>query len=247
MAMADGNGPGGWDFLTLVAWWNLYALPAVLLATAAFVVVRKGRLDRQNVGDVFLDSHRLVRIAALIHLGIGLHAALRLVEELLTMRVMGVSESFVNLIAQTVSVVINPLVARGLWRARPAGRRLAIGWYLLLSGIAVYVVVWWWRFHVAVEPGSWPEHFTGKLMPLFLLVVLFLPRVKSVFTRSKTEPAADFELTASGARPAPSGRWSIISLIALLFLIGVISNLGVDIAEWIERTMTSEPTIPDQS
>ena len=60
------------------------------------------------------------------------------------MRLMGISESFVNLIAESVSVIINPLVALGLWLAHRWARWLAIGWYLLLSAVGVMVAVWLW-------------------------------------------------------------------------------------------------------
>ena len=67
--------------------------------------------------------------------------------------------------------------------------------------------------------------------------MMFLPRVKGVFARSKPKPTPDLESIVSEPAPAPNRRWSIWSLIALLFLIVVVSNLAVDTADWIKRSI----------
>ncbi len=235
--MPEANGSSAWDFLTLATWWSLYGLPILLLATGTFILVKKRRLDRSNLANVALDGRRVIRIVALIHLVLGLHGAILLVQELLTFRVMGVSESFATLITETLHVIINPPLALGLWLARPWARRLAIAWYLFLAVLGVMVANWMWRYHVAVEPRSWPNHLAGKVMPWFLIVVMFLPRVKRVFARPKKATVTEVGSVADEPSPEPSGRWSILSLIALIFLVVVISNFAVDTADWIERSV----------
>jgi hypothetical protein len=235
--MQGGDEPGAWDFLTLLTAWNLYALPALLFAAGLFVVLRNRRLEPGSDPDAGLDGRRLVRIAALIHLGISVQAVVRLVQELLTMREMGVAESFVNLIGQTFSVIVNPLLALGLWRTWRSARWTAIAWYVLLSVLGVIVTVWRWNFQAAIDLTWWADYFAGKLMPLFLLLVMFLPRVKRVFIRPKVKPAPVLDPIATEPVPIPKGRWSIISLIALLCLIVLLSNLAVDSADWIERSL----------
>jgi hypothetical protein len=243
--MPEGEEPIAWDFLTLLRAWNLYALPALLFAAGLFVVLRNRRFERTSAADVGLDGRRLVKIAAFIHLGISAQAVVRLVQELLTMREMGVPESIPNLIGQTISVIVNPLLAFGLWRAWRLARWTAILWYVLLSAIGVIVTVWRWRFQATIDLTWWADYFAGKLMPLFLLVVMFLPRVKRVFARPKVTPESDLEQIAKGPASAPSGRWSIISLITLLCLIIVFSNLVVDSADWIERSLSGSGFQPD--
>ena len=161
---------------------------------------------RQNLVDRALDGRRLVTIACFIHLAIGVHAAVRLVQELLTMREMGISESFVNLIEEAISTVVNPLIALGFWFALRETRWLAIAWYVLLSVIAGIVTSWLWRYHVPINPSEWPVQLAGKVMPFFLLVMMFLPRVKGVFARSK--PKADarsrVDRQRTGTRPKPA-------------------------------------------
>jgi len=235
--MPEGDGSSGWDFLTLVTFWSLYGLPVLLLATGTFILVKKRRLDRSNLGDVALDGRRVVRIVALIHLGLGLHGAILLVQELLTFRVMGVSESFATLITETLHVIVNPPLALGLWLARRGARWFAIAWYLFLAVLGAIVAQWLWRYHVAIESRSWPNHLAGKVMPFFLFVVMFLPRVKRVFARPKKATVTEVGSVADEPSPEPSGRWSIVSLICLLLLIVVVSNFAVDTADWIERSV----------
>ena len=150
---------------------------------------------------------------------LGLHGAILLVQELLTMRVMGVTESFANFIIE--SLVGDRQSAAGSRVLARAGGGLgisAIGWYLFLSAIGVIVVHWYWRYHVPVEPRSWPNHLAGKVMPFFLLVVMFLPRVRRAFARPKPERLrVERARGASEAEPEQTPRWSIVSLIALLF------------------------------
>ena len=135
---------------------------------------------------------------------ISVHAAVRLAQELLTMREMGIPESFVNLIEESISAIVNLLLALGLWLAHRWARWLAIAWYLLLSVIAVIVSAW-----LLALPGGrrsqrwWPEYLAGKLMPLFLLVVMFLPRVRTSFcaveTRERAGSRASCQRTAGHA------------------------------------------------
>jgi len=33
--------PSAWDFLTLIAWWNLYGLPALLTVVALILAIRQ--------------------------------------------------------------------------------------------------------------------------------------------------------------------------------------------------------------
>ncbi len=132
--MPEGDGPLAWDFRTLLLWWNLFALPALLVVTTVFVVVRNRRLDRNNPAAIDLDGRRLVKIAALIHLGISVQALVRLIQELLTMREMGVTESFENLVGQTCSVIVNPLLALGFWRGCAQHDGLQSPWYVAPVG-----------------------------------------------------------------------------------------------------------------
>jgi hypothetical protein len=238
MKMPEGDGASLWDFLTLATLWSLYGLPLLLLATGAFILVKKRRLDRSNLAEVAGDGRRVVRIVALIHLGLGLHGAVLLVQELLKLRVMGVPESFATLVIETLAVIVNPPLALGLWLARRGARWSAIAWYLFLAVLGVVVARWLWHYGVAIEPRSWPNHLAGKLMPFFLLVVMFLPRVKRVFARPKKKTISEVALEAIEPGPEKMERWSIVSLICLLFLIVVVSNFAVDAADWIERSVS---------
>ena len=90
------------------------------------------------------DRSRSIRRIGLIHCALALHALISLVQELLTIRTMGIPESHVSLVGSSISTLVNPVLAFGLLRRRQAARRLAIGWYVILSLIAVLVVAWLW-------------------------------------------------------------------------------------------------------
>jgi hypothetical protein len=121
--MADDGASNAIDFLTIVAWWNLYGLPALLVVVTVVVVVLGRRHARAAKGArPVVDGTLAVRRIGLIHYCLALRAAIFLVQELLTMRTMGIPESPVILIPSVIGVVINPLLGLGL-RRRPPRRR----------------------------------------------------------------------------------------------------------------------------
>ena len=244
--MPEGDAPIPWDFRSVLLCWNLFALPAMLVATAVFFVVRNRRLERTNSADMnlALDGRRLVKILAILHLVISVQALVRLTQELLTMREMGIPESFKNFIGQSIAVAVNPFLALGFWRSWRAARFTAIPWYVLLSVISVIVTSVIFRFPAALDPLWWADYFAGRLMPFFLLFVMFLPRVKRVFARPKVKPAGAIEQASNEPAPVRNARWSSISIFALLCSIVVFSNLAVDIADWVERSIVASDDLP---
>jgi hypothetical protein len=238
MAMPDGDAGLGWDFITFVTAWCLYALPALLLAVALYIFVKRGRIRNTDHQDIAQDGRRIVIILALIHLTLVVHGALLFAQELLTMRVMGVTQSFFHFVSEALAIVVNSLVALGFYFARPMSRWIAIAWYLLLSAIGLRVALWLWHFHVPFKAWTWPDYLAGKAMPVFLLVVMFLPRVKRVFARPMPRVTSRGDAEAAEPRAATSKNWSLTAIVAALFLIVVVSNLAVGTADWIERWVT---------
>ncbi len=80
-----------YDFLTIVAWWNLYGLPALLAVVAVVVVVILARRHARSakIAGLVDDGTLAVRRIGLIHYGLALRAGIFLVQELLTMRIDG--------------------------------------------------------------------------------------------------------------------------------------------------------------
>ncbi len=232
-----------WDFLTLVSWWNLCGLPLVLVGAAALVFVGPFSGGWRAKSDWRLDGMRIVRLVSFIHIGLALRASIALVQELLTLREMGVAESFPNLILAVLGVLVNPPLALGLWRRRPAAWWLAILWYAFLSVVQVIVIRWLVEYHVKFERIWWPSYAAGRVLPFCLLVVMFLPRTRRAFaTKAKPDATAApreeaiaglDSLTPQKGRSAP--RWSLVSALTLLFLIVVVSTLALDAADWIDR------------
>jgi len=239
--MAAGADAIEWDFLTLVTLWNLYGLPVLLMVVTIAVVIRR---RSQSPAAAGLDGLRTVHVICFIHGGLALRSLVQLTQELLALRAMGIPESLATLIICVLAVLINPLLGVGLWHRRPRARRWAIAWYAFLSAIAIYVTLWRWRYHAEVDPARWPDDLAGSGLPLFLLVVMLLPRIQRVFTAKASSPQ-EVESEPSGRERAPAltptrsadtpARWTIVSLLSLLLLIIVISTLVVDAADWASR------------
>jgi hypothetical protein len=239
--MAAGTNSIEWDFLTLLTLWNFYGLP-ILLAVVAIAV--KFRSPSRAAGTVGFDALRTILLIGLIHYAQALRALVQLVQELLTMRAMGIPESFFNLVTCVFAVVVNPLLGRGLRRRRPRARRWAMAWYVFLSSFAIFVVFWRRRYHVAVDPTRWPDYLVSNGLPWFLLGVMHLPRIKRVFAAGRSEPLGDAgEAAGSTALPGvettasspPPAHWGVVSLASLLLLVIVASTLVVDVADWVSR------------
>jgi hypothetical protein len=239
--MAGGTFTGEWDFITLVTLWNFYGLPALLVGVVIGVVFRRRSRSR---ADAILDSLRTVSLVGLIHYGLTARALIQLFQELLTLREMGIPESFFSLISWALASLVNPLLGRGLRRRRPRARQCALLWYGLLSFIAIAVVLWRRRYHVAIDPARWPDYLVGSGLPVFLLVVMLLPRIKRVFIAGAPAPPDEAKVPSDREQApdrapistnSPPTSWCITSLLCLLLLIIVSSTLVLDVADWASR------------
>ena len=233
-----------WDFITLVAWWNLYGLPVLLMLVAIAALIRGRSHPATTTGQ---DSSRIVCRIGLIHCALAVQAMIFLVQALLTLRTMGIPESLISLVAGLIDTAVNPVLAIGLLRRRSLARRVAIAWYAIRSLLGILVIVWRWYYLVPLDLATWPELAVARIMPLFLFVVMFLPRIKRVFIgRPKPEPlnaqTSDTE-PASPLADAPIG-WPLVSLATLLLLIVVCSNLVADAADWGYRLAFEPESIP---
>jgi hypothetical protein len=241
--MADGGEAFEWDFATLVAWWNLYGLPVLLLAVAVYVLVRRRSRLETTAGD---DPARTVRRIGLIHCLLALQALISLIQELLTLRTMGIPESHIRLAGASIGTVVNPFLGVGLLLSRPLARWSAIAWYAISALIATVAIGWLWRYGVMFDLATWPEQLVSKIMPFYLLVVMFLPQTRRVFTsKAQAEPLGSEPSDQSGEpapKRAPAGS-PIVSLLTRWFLIVVCSNLFIDVADWVYRLCTEPEPI----
>jgi hypothetical protein len=240
--MPEGDGPIEWDFLTLVSWWNYGALPIALVAATALVLLGPKLRGLSVKTDPHRDGRRILRLVALICLGQAARWAIALAQEILTFRLMGVTESFANFVQGVLNVLVNPPLALGLWRRWRAAWWFGIAWYLLLSVIASMRIRWQLTYQVAVDPIWWPSFAAGEVLPLFLLIAMFVPRTRVAFARkpkpgvipdSITDVAPAEALAPAADHSVP--RWSVFSVLALWFLIIVVSNVIVESADWIDR------------
>ncbi len=224
-----------WDFVTLVGWWNLYLLPALLALVLGALLIHR-RVRPANFAG--LDGVKTIRRIGLIHFILGLRALVQLAQELQTSGTMGIFQSNpISNLTTAIAVLVNPLLGVGLWRLRPGARRWAIVWYVLWSSTAAGVTYWIYRYHAVVEPADWPDHLVGKAMPWFLLLVMFLPRTRRVFShRMPPEmPRSDGKTPSHEAALLSQSDWPILARLVVLVLIVACSTLVVDAAGWIYR------------
>jgi hypothetical protein len=233
-----------WNFRTLVDGWILYGLPVLLLVVGVTVLIRR-RSRPQTSAD--RESVLTVRRIGLIHCALAAQALIFLVQVLLTMRTMGIPQSFIDLIVGLVTTVVNPILAVGLLCFSRVTRRFALAWYVLLSLLSLVAVWWLYYYRVPIDPAKWPEQVASKMLPVFLWGVMLLPRIKRVFAKEAraVQPTAQSSDPDGVAAPAEALiRPPVISLLALLFLIVVVSNLAVDAADWGNRLVFETESVP---
>jgi hypothetical protein len=230
--------PSAWDFLTLIAWWNLYGLPALLIVLALVVAIRRcngpvagSKQEPSDDSRAHSSRWRLkaIRTIALIHLGLAVRAGIGLVQELLTLRAQGIPQSFpvTGILIPAVAVMANLAIGHGLWRLRSWGRWAAIVWDALVAIITALVTVWQWKYRATVRLDQWPDYLVSDVLPWFLLVVMLLPGTGSLFKLRRDVLYAGKEASPEAWHRRPSLLW----LLAVLLLIVVSSTLLVDAAD----------------
>jgi hypothetical protein len=233
-----------WNFRTLVDGWILWGLPISLVIVAIAVLIRNRSRTETSLAR---DSARIVRGIGLIHCALAAQAVIFLTQALLTMRTMGIPESFIDLIVGLLTTVVNLVLAVGLLRLSLVTRRFALAWYVLLSVIGL-VAAWWLTYYqVRIDPAKWPEHVASKMLPIFLLLTMLMPRIKLVFAnRGQVEVSTEQPSVPDGATALAEApiRWTVTSVLALLFLIVGCSNLVVDLTDWGYRLAFETESVP---
>jgi hypothetical protein len=236
--------PDSWDFLTLVAGWNLFGLPAALVVLALVALIPRFRRlplalasevseTLQSIGGKW--RIRTIQTVALIHLGLGLRAGIGLAQELFTLREQGILQSFpvTGLFIPAISVITNLAIGHGLWRQRLWALRLAIAWDAVSSVASAFVAFWQWKYRSAVRIDQWPDYFVADILPWFLLVLMLLPGTWSLFRRRQDSR----RVGASAEEPCGKQAQWLVWLLALLCLVIVGSTLLVDAAGWLIRVL----------
>jgi hypothetical protein len=237
--------PMGWDFPTLADGWNLYGLPAILALVVLAVICWRLRARRtlpgvggheQDTDEALLISIGAIRLIALTHLVQAIRAGVGLARELLTLQSQGIPQSFpvTGILVPVIAIMANLAIGHGLFHLRPWGRRVAITWNALVAVITAIVAAWQWRYQATVRLDQWPDYLVSDGLPWFRLVVMLLPQTRTVFTAGR-------ERLLEVRRNAPGlGRrgLSLVWLLALLFLIVVLSTLLVDAAGWLASAVS---------
>ncbi len=205
------------DFLTLAWWWNLVGLPSLIGIAMAIALWR--RRSGSKIDEIALAIRRL----GLVHVILALRAGVALIQELLTLRVMGIPQSFpgTGIIWPFVTLIVALALGRGLWRRSRSARRWAIGWQTIQAAIVVPVCYFLWRYQAPLELADWPDHLVSKGYPFLIIGLLLDPRIARGFK--------------SDSEPEPSSSRPMLARAALGLLIVAGSTLAVDLGDWLAR------------
>ena len=124
-----------------------------------------------------------MRRIGFIHCALSAQALIFLVQALLTMRTMGIPESFIDLVVGFITTAVNLILAVGLLRISLVARMFALAWYMLLSLLGLLAAWWLYYYRVPIDPAKWPDQVASKILPVFLFAVMLLPRIKRVFAK----------------------------------------------------------------
>jgi hypothetical protein len=236
--------PSAWGFLTLVAWWNLYGLPALLTIVAISAALWHVRDHPPPIPAGPAEDRearrRLTRLATIraisfIHVGIALRAAVGLIQEILTIRTQGIPQSFpiTGLFLPAIAIPANLAIGHGLFRVRRWGRRAAIVWDALWAIVALAVVYWQWRYHAAVRLDQWPDYLVADVVPWILLALMLLPGTGRLFDAPRDAIGGANQPQA----PPQAVRFTPLFVVAILLLLVVVSTLVIDATDWIVRSI----------
>ena len=237
---------GTWDVITLIAWWNLYGLPVLLFLVATAVMIRRLRQGSNATEGLRLDSRgdssreplrATIRLIALIHLGLAIRAGIGLVQELLSLREQGIPQSnpVTGFIIPVISIPANLAIGHGLWRIRPWGRRVAIGWDLVVVVVTALVLAWQVKHGATVWLDQWPDYLIFAGLPWFLLVVMLLPGTRALFSLTQS---GTIRGTKAGGEPIPPRSFDVLWLMSLLLLIVLLSTTLMDASDWLVRSLS---------
>jgi hypothetical protein len=209
--------------VTAIAAWNLFGLPALLMAVATGTLVAAKRAKIGSaLGPAWSDRRRVVRQFGWIHIGLALWGLTTVVDELWTYRTMGIfpSNPVTGLFGSLLGILVDVPIGLGLLALRRWARWAAVVLAAVRVWIAWWVVSWIWKFGAALDPTEWPRTAVGRVLPVFLLFVLLLPGTARAVKHA--EP--------------PAGRLDgVVALATRLFLVVLGSVVVTDAIDWVAR------------
>ena len=129
-----------------------FGLPVVLVVVAIISLIRARARKEANSS---MESRCTVRRIGLIHCALAVQALIFLVQELLTIRTMGIPESHISLVVGLITTVVNPVLRRGCY----ASVRSSVAWHW--PGTRFCHSSPWWRWSGCTITASRSIWFDG--------------------------------------------------------------------------------------
>jgi hypothetical protein len=228
------------DILDVIEAVDLYVLPPAAVAVVLGALIRGGRapipadagedearrLDR-------LDRERAVRRIGLLNYGLALRSLSIAVPEVQSYFALGGFRLFpvVDIALPVVFAVVNLGIGLGLRRLRLGARWAEVAWNGLVAAIALMWSAWVWGHGGFIDWRNWPDFTVSRVLPVFLVVVMFLPRTAAVV--SAEHRALIARTLQVGGRP-PTRR-SIVGAFSLGFLVIVGTVVVLNVLDWVFR------------
>jgi hypothetical protein len=132
------------------------------------------------------------------------------------LRAQGIPQSFpvTGIVIPALAVMVNLAIGHGLWRLRPWGWWTAMVWDALAAIITALVALWQWKFRAAARLDQWPDYLVSDVLPWFLLVVMLLPRTRSLFKLPHEAHAVGREASQDTKHRRPSLLWLLAVLLS---------------------------------
>lgn len=238
------------DILDVIEAVDLYVLPPVVVAVVLGALIRRGRapvpadvnedearrLDR-------LDRERAVRRIGLLNYGLALRSLSIAVPEVQSYFALGGFRLLpvVDIALPVVFAVVNLGIGLGLRRLRRGARWAEVAWNGLVAAIALVWTSWVWRHGGFVAWRDWPDFAVSRVLPLFLLVVMLLPRTAAVVS---AEHRALVARTPQVGRRPPARR-SVVGALSLGFLVIVGTVVVLNVLDWIFRVRFEFEAMPE--
>jgi hypothetical protein len=171
----------------------------------------------------------------------SLRAIVMLVPRLQAYLVLGEYGSipFIDIGVPILAVIANVPIGLGVRRLRSWGRWGEVAWNGVVAALVLLLSVLLWHYGEAVYASDWPDIAVAKVLPGFLLVLMFLPGTARVV--SAEHRALMARTPGVAKRPV---RCTLVSALTIGFLVILVSVVIRDALDWIVRARFEIGAVP---
>jgi hypothetical protein len=213
---------------TIATVWNLYCLPALLVALSADLLIRgRAYLEPGEPSPrAWVIDRSVVQRIGMLHYLLSLWSLTTIASELWSARLMGGLPLSPALFSSILALAVDLPLGLGLRRFWRGARWSAVVVAALRSAVAAWVTSFQQQYGAALDLTEWPRLVVSRALPFFVLTVLLLPSTARVFwTRGAS--------TSETSPPRPGGI--AVALVSRVFVVLLSSVVFTDALDWALR------------